>query len=72
MLEILQAELQLVGIELLGATTELAALQPLDQLAKTLDLGISAGQGFGELAYHLLQERRVRWQFRQVDLHAEE
>ena len=40
LLEVLQAELQLVGVELLRAAAELAALQLLDQQPQLLDLGL--------------------------------
>ena len=48
LLEILQAELQLVGVELLRAPTELPALQLPDQEPQLLDLGlrgVTLGQG---------------------------
>jgi hypothetical protein len=40
LLEVLQAELQLVGVELLRAPTELPTLQPPDQEPQLLDLGL--------------------------------
>ena len=40
LLEVLQAELQLVGVELLRAPAELPALQLPDQQPQLLDLGL--------------------------------
>ena len=41
LLEVFQAKLQLVGVEPLRATAELATLQPPDQEPQLLDLGLS-------------------------------
>jgi hypothetical protein len=59
LLQVLEPELQLIRIELLGAATKLAALQLLDHRMELLDLGVLRRQGGGKLAYGLLQKRRV-------------
>ena len=51
LLEVLEAELQLVGVELLRAPAEPAALQPPDQQPQLLDLGSSRlALGSGSIA----------------------
>lgn len=70
LLQVLETELQLLRVDqLLGAAAELGPLQLPEQCPESLDLGIPGRQGGRELAHHLLQERRVRRQLGQVDLH---
>ena len=60
LLEILQAELQLVGAELLRSAPELVAQQALDQQSQLVILGVQfallVGRGADHLPQHLLQE----------------
>lgn len=82
-LQLLERQLQLVGIELLGAATEAMPLQLKDQEPQPLDLGIAALEpatcrvelGFlphergAQIAQRLAQEDRIVRQLVQVERH---
>ena len=70
--EILEAELQLIVIEPLGAPAELAALQLLDDELEPFDLGLrlaEAGALGRERAHHLLQRLHIVRQGGEIDVH---
>ena len=81
LLQILDPEQQLIGVQLLGAAAELMAQQTLDQQVQLVDLGIALlhrilqdgvlllGRG-NHLAQQVLQRCRVVGQGGEVDLHA--
>jgi hypothetical protein len=54
-IELLEPELQLVGIQPLGATAKLAALEPSDDEAKLLDLAIALLHTSRHIAYDLVE-----------------
>jgi hypothetical protein len=81
LLQILDPEQQLIGVQLLGAAAELVAQQTLDQQVQLVDLGIALLHrllqdgvllfGRGEhVAPHLLQRCGVVGQGGEVDWHA--
>ena len=74
LLEVLQPELELVRVELLGAAAELVAHQALDQQPQLVVLGMQfrmlLRRRGDDLAQHLLQDGGVVRQGVEIDLHA--
>jgi hypothetical protein len=73
--EILEAELQLIVIEPLSASAELAALQVLDDKVEPFDLSLrlaEAGALGREQAHHPLQRLHITRQGCEIDVHERE
>jgi hypothetical protein len=74
LLEVLQPELELVRVELLGAAAELVAHQALDQQPQLVVLGMPfrmlLRRRGDDLAQHLLQDGGVVRQGVEINLHA--
>jgi hypothetical protein len=60
----------LIGIEPLRAAAELTALELPDDQTQLLDLAIALLHTDSEIAHKLMQQRRICWQIRDVELHA--
>jgi hypothetical protein len=69
-IELFKTELQLTGIEPLRAAAELTALELPDDQTQLLDLAIALLHNDSEIAHKLMQQRRICWQIRDVELHA--
>ncbi len=75
-IEIFQAKLQLIVVEALGAPSEAAALEQLDDLPQPVDLGLCfrslAVERRGQIADHPMQRIDVVRQGAEIDLHEPE
>jgi hypothetical protein len=68
-IEIFQPEGQLVGIELLGAASELPSLKLLDEAPETLDLGVAALDDACHVVHQAVQKVDVGGQVLEIESH---
>ncbi len=68
-LEVLESEGQLIGIEALGAASELRSLKLFDEALKTSDLVVAGLDDSCHVAHQAVQKIDVRGQVRKVETH---
>jgi hypothetical protein len=69
-IEVFQPEGQLVGIELLGAASELPSLELFDEAPETIDLGVSVLDDACYVAHQAVQKVDVGGQVFEIESHA--